>query len=150
MSKRIFSQIDNYIINKEPEIEELNDFLEEIIVNDEISPTDKTILTRYSKVKNYLREKYGNELSEEEIRLVIERMSNCKVLFPADQAYVSWEVRQHFLVGIHLALVDAVLRLHLRVYAPHVRVVVLTSDVQGVEQFCRQLSGSTVHCTAFG
>lgn len=91
-----------------------------------------------------------HELSEEEIRLVIERMSNCKVLFPADQAYVSWEVRQHFLVGIHLALVDAVLRLHLRVYAPHVRVVVLTSDVQGVEQFCRQLSGSTVHCTAFG
>ena len=70
MSKRIFALIDKFIINKEPEIEELNDFLEEIIVNDEISPTDKTILTRYSKVKNYLREKYGSELSEDEIKII--------------------------------------------------------------------------------
>ena len=70
MSKRIFSQIDKYIINEQPEINELNEYLEDIIVNDEISPTDKTILTRYSKVKNYLREKYGNELSEEEIKII--------------------------------------------------------------------------------
>lgn len=47
-----------------------------------------------------------HELSEEEIRLVVERMSNCKVLFPADQAYVSWEVR-------HIVFLWAFIRLYL-------------------------------------
>ncbi len=70
MSKRIFNQIDKYINEEEPEIEELNEYLEEIIVNDEISPTDKTILTRYSKVKKYLREQYGSDLSEAELKKI--------------------------------------------------------------------------------
>ena len=35
-----------------------------------LNPTNKTILTRYSKVKAFLRDEYGNDLSEAEIKLV--------------------------------------------------------------------------------
>ena len=70
MSKRIFSSIKTFIDNEEPEIEQLNEFLNDLIVKDPINPTNKTVLTRYSKVKNFLREKYGNELTEAEIKLI--------------------------------------------------------------------------------
>lgn len=62
-----------------------------------------------------------HELSEEEIRLVVERMSNCDVLFPADQAYVTWAVRQPVFVGSRVPFAGKptplmlLLRLHLRV-----------------------------------
>tara|TARA_B110000261_G_scaffold159771_1_gene198290 strand:- start:13426 stop:14217 length:792 start_codon:yes stop_codon:yes gene_type:complete len=70
MSKRIFKLIDNFIQDEEPEIDELNNFLIEIVVDDAIEPSDKTILTRYSKIKNYLRDKFGSELSEDEIKQI--------------------------------------------------------------------------------
>ena len=70
MSKRIFTSIKNYIDKEEPEIEQLNEFLNELIVKDPINPTNKTVLTRYSKVKAFLRDEYGNELTEAEIKQI--------------------------------------------------------------------------------
>mgnify|MGYP003652692208 CR=1 FL=1 len=70
MSKRIFSSIKTFIEKNEPEIEELNEFLNELIVKDPINPTNKTILTRYSKVKAFLRDEYGKELTEAEIKQI--------------------------------------------------------------------------------
>ena len=70
MSIRIYSTIKKFIDNEEPEIEQLNEFLNDLIVKDPINPTNKTVLTRYSKVKNFLREEYGNELTEAEIKQI--------------------------------------------------------------------------------
>jgi integrase len=70
MSIRIYSSIKKFIDNEEPNIQELNDFLNDLIVKDPINPTNKTVLTRYSKVKAFLREEYGNELNEAEIKQI--------------------------------------------------------------------------------
>ena len=71
MSKRIFAQIDKFIENEpDLEIDDLNNYIEEIVVNDEIEPRDKTVLTRYSKVKNYLRDNYGSEITEAELKII--------------------------------------------------------------------------------
>lgn len=69
MSKRIFKNLDDFIEIHNPNIEELNEFLVEEIIEDPINPTNKTILTRYSKVKNYIREKY-KEISEAELKQI--------------------------------------------------------------------------------
>jgi integrase len=70
MSIRIYSSIKKFIDNEEPNIQELNDFLNDLIVKDPINPTNKTVLTRYSKVKAFLRDEYGNELTEAEIKQI--------------------------------------------------------------------------------
>ena len=58
MSKRIYNKINSFL---QDEDFKMKDFLEELtnlIVNDGISPSDKTIATRYSLTKNFLRNNY--------------------------------------------------------------------------------------------
>jgi len=67
MSKRIFKNLSDFIEIHEPTMKELNEFLVDELVDDPIEPSNKTVLTRYSKVKNYIRENY-KEISEAELK----------------------------------------------------------------------------------
>ena len=70
MSKRIYNKINTFLQN---ENFKMKDFLEELtnlIVNDGINPSDKTIATRYSLVKNFLRNNYPSDFSEEDLKNV--------------------------------------------------------------------------------
>ena len=68
MSKRIYNAIDKYLNENEFVMETFLDKLNELIVNDPIKPADKTIASRYSFVKNYLRKNYGSEFTEEDLK----------------------------------------------------------------------------------
>lgn len=68
MSKRIYNAIDNYLNKDLFSMETFLDMLHELIVDDPIKPADKTIASRYSFVKNYLRKNYGSEFTEEDLK----------------------------------------------------------------------------------
>ena len=51
----------------------------------------------------YASSEAPHELSEKEIRAVLERISECDVLFSRGQKYVSWAVRQTAIRSISLA-----------------------------------------------
>jgi hypothetical protein len=70
MSKRIYNAIDNYLNENEFIMEDFLELLHELIVNDPIKPADKTVASRYSFVKNYLRKNYGSEFSEQDLKLM--------------------------------------------------------------------------------
>ena len=87
MSKRIYNKINSFLQNEDFKMEDFLHELHELIVNDGISPSDKTIATRYSLVKNFLRNNYPSDLSEDDLKsvrpssTVIDRIvSNDKIL----------------------------------------------------------------------
>ena len=55
MSKKLFNKLDLFL-EKEPEDNELVDYVSELVMSND--PTNKTIATRYSNIKKYLRENY--------------------------------------------------------------------------------------------
>lgn len=67
MSQRLFKVIKNYTDNNEYEFVDLLDFISNKILED--SPKDKTIATRYSLIKKFLRSNYP-ELTEKQLKLV--------------------------------------------------------------------------------
>ena len=67
MSNRLYKIIKNYTDNNEYEFVDLLNFLNEKILED--SPKDKTIATRYSLIKKFLRSNYP-ELTEKQLKLV--------------------------------------------------------------------------------
>lgn len=67
MSQRLFKIIKNYTDNNEYEFVDLLDFISNKILED--SPKDKTIATRYSLIKKFLRSNYP-ELTEKQLKLV--------------------------------------------------------------------------------
>ena len=87
MSKRIYNKINSFLQNEDFKMEDFLHELHELIVNDGISPSDKTIATRYSLVKNFLRNNYPSDFSEDDLKsvrpssTVIDRIvSNDKIL----------------------------------------------------------------------
>ena len=72
MSKRIYNKINSFLMENDDdfEMDEFLDLLHELIVKDPIKPADKTIATRYSLVKNYLREKFQSLFSEDELKKI--------------------------------------------------------------------------------
>ena len=69
MSKRIYKNIDDYINQNEPDIEDMLEFLNDLLMNDKNeTPKPKTTMTRYSLVKKYIRENYGSMFSEKELK----------------------------------------------------------------------------------
>jgi len=67
MSQRLFKVIKNYTDNNEYEFVDLLDFISNKVMED--SPKDKTIATRYSLIKKFLRSNYP-ELTEKQLKLV--------------------------------------------------------------------------------
>lgn len=66
MSKKLYSKLDDYL-DQEPPEENILKFIHDIVmVND---PTNKTIATRYSNIKKYIRENYIG-LSEEFLKKI--------------------------------------------------------------------------------
>ena len=55
MSKKLFNKLDLFL-EQEPEDKELVDYVSELVMSND--PTNKTIATRYSNIKKYLRENY--------------------------------------------------------------------------------------------
>ncbi len=70
MSKRIYSSINKFLIENEEDfnMDQFLKLLNKIIVKDPISPADKTIATRYSLVKKFLRDKFPSYFSEDDLR----------------------------------------------------------------------------------
>ena len=70
MSKRIYSSINKFLIENEEDfnMDQFLKLLNKIIVKDPISPADKTIATRYSLVKKFLRDKFASYFSEDDLR----------------------------------------------------------------------------------
>jgi hypothetical protein len=70
MSKRIYNKINTFLQNEDFKMKDFLEELMDLIVNDGINPSDKTIATRYSLVKNFLRNNYPAEFSEEDLKNV--------------------------------------------------------------------------------
>lgn len=70
MSKRIYNKINSFLQDEDFKMKDFLEELHELIVNDGISPSDKTIATRYSLVKNFLRNNYPSDFSEEDLKNV--------------------------------------------------------------------------------
>jgi hypothetical protein len=70
MSKRIYNKINTFLKDEDFKMSDLLEELHEIIVNDGINPSDKTIATRYSLVKNYLRNNYASDFTEDDLKAV--------------------------------------------------------------------------------
>jgi hypothetical protein len=67
MSKKIYSMIDKFL-EEDKTIDEVKQLADELAFSN--NPTYKTISTRYSLMKKYLREKYGNKFSEAELKII--------------------------------------------------------------------------------
>lgn len=67
MSQRLFKIIKNYTNNNEYKFVDLLDFISEKIMED--NPKPKTISTRYSLTKKFIRDNY-KELSEKQLKLI--------------------------------------------------------------------------------
>jgi len=67
MSKRLFKIISNYTNNNDYSFQDLKDFIDEKILEDE--PKPKTIATRYSLVKNFLRDNY-QQITDKQLKLI--------------------------------------------------------------------------------
>ena len=70
MSKRIYNKINSFLQDEDFKMKDFLEELTDLIVNDGINPSDKTIATRYSLVKNFLRNNYPAEFSEEDLKNV--------------------------------------------------------------------------------
>lgn len=70
MSKRIYNKINTFLQNEDFKMKDFLNELHEIIVNDGINPSDKTIATRYSLTKNFLRNNYPSDFSEDDLKNV--------------------------------------------------------------------------------
>lgn len=69
MSKKIYREIDEFLFkNDTVEIEDLLIIISDLINQGE--PTPKTIATRYSNVKNFIRNNYGAEFTEKDLKLI--------------------------------------------------------------------------------
>lgn len=67
MSRRSLAMIDKYL-EDDYEFDELLQLLDEIVMSN--NPTDKTIASRYSTLKKYLRENHGEKFSETDLKKV--------------------------------------------------------------------------------
>ena len=70
MSKRIYNKINTFLQDEDFKMQDFLEELTDLIVNDGINPSDKTIATRYSLVKNFLRNNYPSDFSEEDLKSV--------------------------------------------------------------------------------
>jgi len=66
MSQRLFKIIKNYTKNNDYNFSDLKDFIDKNIINDD--PKPKTIATRYSLTKNFLRDNYP--LTDKQLKLI--------------------------------------------------------------------------------
>jgi len=67
MSQRLFKIIKNYTNNKDYTFENLKEFIDENINND--NPKPKTIATRYSLTKNFIRDNY-DEITDKQLKRI--------------------------------------------------------------------------------
>jgi integrase len=67
MSQRLFKVIKSYTDNNDYSFQDLKDFIDEKILEDQ--PKAKTIATRYSLTKKFLRDNY-QEISEKQLKLI--------------------------------------------------------------------------------
>ena len=67
MSKKFYKMIDVFL-EEDKTIDELKEFLDELVFSN--SPTYKTIATRYSQLKRYIRENFGSLYSESELKIL--------------------------------------------------------------------------------
>ena len=67
MSKKLFLKLDDFLNEKSIDDEALLKYINELVMSNE--PTNKTIATRFSKIKAYLRENYV-EITEEFLKKV--------------------------------------------------------------------------------
>lgn len=67
MSQRLFKIIKNYTSNNDYTFGDLKDFIDENINND--NPKPKTIATRYSLTKNFLRDNYP-EITDKQLKII--------------------------------------------------------------------------------
>ena len=67
MSKRLFKIIKNYTDNNDYTFQDLKDFIDDKIMED--NPKPKTIATRYSHTKNFLRDNYP-QITDKQLKLV--------------------------------------------------------------------------------
>ena len=67
MSNRLFKIIKNYTNNNDYTFSDLREFIDQNIMND--NPKAKTIATRYSLTKNFIRDNYP-EITEKQLKLI--------------------------------------------------------------------------------
>lgn len=67
MSQRLFKIIKNYTDSNDYTFQDLKDFIDDKIMED--NPKPKTIATRYSHTKNFLRDNYP-EISDKQLKLI--------------------------------------------------------------------------------